>query len=47
MVICSLDALKKSKSLQRRKKREQKRKQSRCYNKLVTIERGQEIKRSE
>ena len=43
MVTCSLDALKKS---WRRKDMRIKRKKSRCYNKLYTVERRQESKRS-
>ena len=40
MVTCSLDALKNS------SKRKEKRKKWRCYNKLFTVERRQESKRS-
>ena len=43
MVTCSLDALKKS---WRRKDMRIKMKKSRCYNKLYTVERRQESKRS-
>ena len=43
LVICSLDGLKKS---WRRKDMRIKRKNSRCYNKLITVERRQDSKRS-